>query len=67
MGSPVYTYASRHGELFVPAVDTDAFPPSPTPGPLTRAIRWSAQRAFGLHPPGRPDSQRKSTDRSVQK
>ena len=44
-------YASRHGELFVPAVDTDAFPPSPSPGPLTLAIRWSAQRAFGLHPP----------------
>ncbi|HEV7762042.1 MAG TPA: DUF362 domain-containing protein [Acidimicrobiales bacterium] len=63
LGSPVYTYASRHGELFVPALDTDAFPPSPPPGPVTRAVRWSAQRAFGLHP---PDDARESTDRSVQ-
>jgi hypothetical protein len=51
LGSPVYTYASRHGELFVPALDTAAFPPTPPPGPVTRAVRWSAQRAFGLHPP----------------
>jgi hypothetical protein len=50
LGSPVYTYASRHGELFVPAMDTRAFPPSPPPGLLTRAVRWSTQRAFGLHP-----------------
>jgi hypothetical protein len=61
LGSPVYTYASRHGELFVPALDTAAFPPSPPPGPLTRAVRWSAQRAFGLHP---PDDARK-VDRPV--
>jgi hypothetical protein len=50
LGSPIYTYASRHGELFVPAMDTAAFPPSKPPGPVTRAVRWSTQRAFGLHP-----------------
>jgi hypothetical protein len=50
LGSPVYTYASRHGELFVPAIDTAAFPPIRPPGPFVRAVRWSTQRAFGLHP-----------------
>lgn len=50
LGSPVYTYASRHGELFVPAMDTTAFPPLHPPGRLVRAVRWSTQRAFALHP-----------------
>jgi hypothetical protein len=50
LGSPIYTYTSRHGELFVPAMDTAAFPPCKAPGPVTRAVRWSTQRAFGLHP-----------------
>jgi hypothetical protein len=53
LGSPIYTYASRHGELFVPAMDTAAFPPSRPPGLPARAVRWSAQRTFGLHPPRR--------------
>jgi hypothetical protein len=50
LGSPIYTYASRHGELFVPAMDKTAFPPSKPPGALTRGVRWATQRAFGLHP-----------------
>lgn len=48
---PVYVYLSHRGELFVPAMDTAAFPPAPRPGFALRAVRWGAQRAFGLRPP----------------
>jgi hypothetical protein len=48
---PIYVYLSRRGELFVPAMDTTAFPPSPRATFPIRAVRWAAQRAFGLRPP----------------
>jgi uncharacterized protein (DUF362 family) len=48
---PIYTYASRHGRLFVPAMDTEAFPELEPPGHFTRAVRAAAQAIFGLHPP----------------
>jgi uncharacterized protein (DUF362 family) len=48
---PIYVYLSRRGELFVPAMDTTAFPPSPRASFPIRAVRWAAQRAFGLRPP----------------
>jgi uncharacterized protein (DUF362 family) len=48
---PIYMYLSDDGQLFVPQLDPVAFPPSdPVPAP-TRAVRWAAQRAFGLRPP----------------
>ena len=50
---PVYMYASNRGELFVPAMDTAAFPPSAHCSAPTRAVRWLSQRAFGLRPPAR--------------
>jgi uncharacterized protein (DUF362 family) len=49
-GYPVYTYVSRHGELFVPAMDRTAFPELQRPGVATRLVRRAAQKAFGLHP-----------------
>ncbi|HTW02914.1 MAG TPA: DUF362 domain-containing protein [Streptosporangiaceae bacterium] len=51
VGYPVYMYASNRGELFVPAMDTAAFPPSAPCGAPTRAVRWLSQRAFGLRAP----------------
>ena len=48
---PVYMYLSNHGEVFVPEMDTVAFPPSGRTGAMTRAVRWSSQRAFGLRAP----------------
>ena len=51
---PIYVYLSRDGELFVPAMDTAAFPPGPVAGRPTRLVRWAAQRAFGLRPPATP-------------
>ena len=48
---PIYVYLSHRGELFVPAMDTIAFPPSPLAGIATRTVRWAAQRAFGLRAP----------------
>ena len=45
-------YLSNRGELFVPAMDTAAFPPLGTSGPITRSVRWLSQREFGLRPPG---------------
>jgi uncharacterized protein (DUF362 family) len=48
---PVYMYLSNRGALFVPAMDTAAFPPSARPGAPTRAVRWLSQRAFGLRAP----------------
>ncbi len=51
MSYPIYVYLSNRGELFVPAMDVDAFPPTAPAGVVTRAIRWSSQRAFGLRAP----------------
>ena len=48
---PVYMYLSNHGELFVPAMDTVAFPPTRPAGLTTRVVRFLSQRAFGLRPP----------------
>jgi hypothetical protein len=45
---PIYVYLSNRGELFVPAMDTVAFPPTTHAGVVTRAVRWGSQRAFGL-------------------
>jgi uncharacterized protein (DUF362 family) len=53
MSYPIYVYLSNRGELFVPAMDEDAFPPTQHAGTLTRAVRWSSQRAFGLRAPAR--------------
>lgn len=50
---PIYMYLSNRGELFVPAMDTAAFPPTVRPGPATRSVRWLSQRAFGLRTPAR--------------
>jgi uncharacterized protein (DUF362 family) len=63
LGTPVYTYASRRGELFVPAMDVVAFPPAPTPSLVTRAVRRAVQRAFGLHPSSRRVRRRRGTRR----
>ena len=60
---PIYMYLSNDGELFVPAMDTAAFPPSAPVGAATRAVRLGRQRAFGLRAPARradapvPDAQ----------
>ncbi|MEU4622061.1 DUF362 domain-containing protein [Actinoplanes sp. NPDC023801] len=51
MASPIYVYASRSGEVFVPAMDTGAFPPLRRAGAGTRFVRWATQRVFGLRPP----------------
>ncbi len=48
---PIYMYLSNHGEVFVPEMDTNAFPPSVPTGSVTTAVRWTAQRAFGLRAP----------------
>ena len=48
---PIYAFLSNHGELFVPAVDIDEFPPIGRVAATVRFVRWSTQRAFGLHPP----------------
>ncbi len=48
---PIYMYLSNRGELFVPAMDTAAFPPLRRSGAATRSVRWLSQRAFGLRPP----------------
>jgi uncharacterized protein (DUF362 family) len=50
---PVYMYLSNRGELFVPEMDVQAFPPTVTAGRATRAVRWASQRAFGLRAPAR--------------
>jgi hypothetical protein len=55
---PIYMYLSNRGELFVPAMDTAAFPPLQPSGPVTRSVRWLSQRAFGLRPPGPPPAAR---------
>jgi uncharacterized protein (DUF362 family) len=50
-GYPIYVYLSGGGQLFVPAIDTQAFPPlHPVAGPA-RVVQWVTQRAFGLRPP----------------
>lgn len=49
--APIYFHLSGRGRWFVPAMDTDAFPPIDNPGPIVRTVRWAAQRVFGLHPP----------------
>jgi hypothetical protein len=51
---PVYMYLSNRGELFVPAMDTAAFPPLRRPSAAIRSVRWLSQRAFGLRPPATP-------------
>jgi uncharacterized protein (DUF362 family) len=51
---PIYMYLSNRGELFVPAMDTAAFPPLARPGAATRSVRWLSQRAFGLRAPAYP-------------
>ncbi len=53
MSYPIYAFLSNRGELFVPAMDTTAFPPLEPMGTMTRAVRWSSQRAFGLRAPAR--------------
>jgi uncharacterized protein (DUF362 family) len=51
VASPVYVYASRSGEVFVPAMDTEAFPPLRRAGIGTRLVRSVTQQVFGLRPP----------------
>jgi hypothetical protein len=51
---PIYMYLSHRGELFVPDMDTAAFPPLRRCGPAIRSVRWLSQRAFGLRAPAGP-------------
>ncbi len=51
MSYPIYMTLSKRGELFVPAMDPSAFPPSQVPNLPTRTVRRVAQRAFGLGVP----------------
>lgn len=51
---PIYVYLSNRGEMFVPAMDTAAFPPTVRSGTATRCVRWLSQRAFGLRAPAQP-------------
>ena len=51
MSYPIYVYLSNRGALFVPAMDTGAFPSVEDAGVVTRVVRWSSQRAFGLRAP----------------
>ena len=51
---PIYMYLSNRGELFVPDMDTAAFPPLGRSGAATRTVRWLSQRAFGLRAPAQP-------------
>jgi uncharacterized protein (DUF362 family) len=51
---PIYMYLSNRGELFVPDMDTAAFPPLERSGAATRTVRWLSQRAFGLRAPAQP-------------
>ncbi|HEY7013930.1 MAG TPA: DUF362 domain-containing protein [Streptosporangiaceae bacterium] len=51
---PIYMYLSNRGELFVPDMDTAAFPPLARSGAATRTVRWLSQRAFGLRAPAQP-------------
>jgi hypothetical protein len=48
---PVYVYLSNHGELFVPAIDTAAFPPLRPIGVAVGLVQKAAQMAFGIRPP----------------
>ena len=48
---PVYANLSGDGQLFVPQLDEQAFPPSDNPGIFVRTVRKAAQRLFGLRPP----------------
>jgi Domain of unknown function (DUF362) len=48
---PIYMYLSNRGDLFVPEMDTTAFPPLRRSGAATRSVRWLSQRAFGLRAP----------------
>ena len=50
---PIYMYLSGDGTVFVPAVDTTAFPRRDRPSAVTRVAQAGAQRAFGLHAPAR--------------
>ncbi len=49
--APIYFHLSGKGRLFVPEMDTDAFPPTDDPGIVIRSVRKAAQMVFGLHPP----------------
>lgn len=49
--APIYFHLSGRGRLFVPEMDTDAFPPIDEPGLFVRIVRLASQRLFGLHPP----------------
>jgi hypothetical protein len=51
MSYPIYMYLSNRGNLFVPEMDTAAFPPLRRSGAATRSVRWLSQRAFGLRAP----------------
>ena len=48
---PVYVYLSGHGELFVPAIDTTAFPAKRPIGPVAGVVQRAAQLAFGIRAP----------------
>ncbi len=48
---PVYVYLSDHGELFVPAIDTTAFPAKHPIGPVAGLVQRAAQLAFGIRAP----------------
>ncbi len=49
--APIYFHLSGRGRLFVPEVDTQAFPPIDDPTVFVKTVRRAAQKVFGLHPP----------------
>ncbi|HTX00925.1 MAG TPA: hypothetical protein VMD59_19240 [Acidimicrobiales bacterium] len=51
LSDPVYVYLSRNGVVFVPAIDTTAFPPRRPVGTAVRLVQEATQRTFGLRAP----------------
>lgn len=51
LAAPVYLNLSLRGALFVPEMDTAAFPPIDSPSWFVRSVRRASQRVFGLRPP----------------
>ena len=51
MAWPVYVWGSGRGTLFVPEMDSEAFPQVRPPGVLLRMKRWLVRRLLGLRLP----------------
>lgn len=55
---PVFTHASRRGELFLPEFDEDAFPPLADESVFVRGIRAAIRKVVADDGPDRPESTR---------